>query len=59
MSFFSTDKVKSTLGIVGVLLISATLFFAGNASLAKSNNNAAKGTPVTAQQTTAVSAQLP
>ena len=57
MSFFSTDKVKSTLGIVGVLLLSATLFFADNASFAKSNNKPAKVTPVTAQQTTAVSEQ--
>ena len=55
--FFSTDKIKSTLGIVGVLLLSATLFFAGNASFAKSNNNTAKGTPVTAQQTAAVRVQ--
>lgn len=57
MSFFSTDKIKSTLGIVGVLLLSSTLFFADNASFATSNNKAAKGTRVTAQQTTAVSAQ--
>ena len=55
--FFSTDKIKSTLGIVGVLLLSSTLFFADNASFAKSNNKAAKGTRVTAQQTAAVSAQ--
>lgn len=57
VDIFSTDKVKSTLGIVGVLLLSSTLFFTDNASFAKSDNKAAKGTRVTAQQTTAVSAQ--